>query len=338
MPPISRLMKNIRSHLTIFFVVLAMLFLQISASPQGSSVPELEYEPAPDFLRLPFGMNFGEVAGVAVNSKGHIFVFHRGNHPLMEFDRDGKFVRHLGEGLFQNAHGLRIDKDDNIWTTDLATHLVLKLSPDGKVMMVLGKQGMAGEWLGTTLENMGYGGWSAPSTMPLFNQPSDVAFGADGSVFISDGYGNSRVMKFDGEGKFLTSWGVKGNKKGEFNLPHGIAVDSKGRVYVADRENKRIQIFDAEGAHLATWDHVGYPYGLVISPDQKLFVTDARAERVIELDLEGKILGFLGKPGKSTGQFGWAHGIAVGPANELYVTEVLNWRVQKFVPKQPRKK
>lgn len=329
---ISRHMKNIRSKVVVF-VVLATLFLQITASSQVPQAPEINYEPVPGFLDLPAGMNFGEVSGIAVNSKSHIYVFHRGDHSLMEFDPDGKFVRALGDGLFENPHGLRIDEDDSIWTTDLATHLVLKLSPEGKVLMVLGKRGMAGEWLGTALEKLGYGGWTAPSNMPLFDQPSDIAFGADGSVFISDGYGNSRVMKFDKEGKFLTGWGVKGDKPGQFSLPHGIVVDSKGRVYVADRENKRIQIFDSKGGHLATWDHVGYPYGLAFSPDQKLFVTDARAERVLVLDLEGKILGFLGKPGKSVGEFGWAHGIAVGPKNELYVTEVLNWRVQKFVPR-----
>jgi DNA-binding beta-propeller fold protein YncE len=286
------------------------------SKPEDS--PDMGYEAVPDFLSLPPGANFGEATGVALNSKGHIFVFNRGPQPLMEFGRDGKFVRTLGDGLFTSAHGLRIDGDDNIWTTDIGSHTVLQFNREGRVLMVLGKTGVAGEW-------------SEAFDMPLFNQPTDVAFGPSGAIFVSDGYGNSRIMKFDKNGRFIKSWGRKGASPGDFNLPHAVAVDAKGLIYVGDRENKRVQIFDAEGGFVKEWPHVGCPYGLCITPDQLLYMADGRAERVLKMNLEGEILGSFGEAGKAVGQFGWAHDIAVGPQSEIYVAEILNWRVQKFV-------
>lgn len=264
-------------------------------------------------------MNFGEVSGVAFNSKEHIFVFHRGARPLVEFDSSGKFVRTFGDGLFKSAHGLRIDANDNIWVTDIGSHLVLKFSSEGHVLMVLGKIDWAGEF-----SNPRYG-------LPLFNQPTDVAFGPAGDIFVSDGYGNSRVMKFDKHGRFLKTWGKKGKAAGEFDLPHTIAVDSKGLVYVGDRENQRIQVFDSDGNFIKEWTDVGYPYGITITPDQSLYVADGKNERILKMNLKGEILGAFGEPGKEAGQFGWAHTIAVSPTHEIYVGEILNWRVQRFV-------
>ena len=237
---------------------------------------------------------------------------------MMEFDREGRFVRTLGDGLFTSAHGLRIDGDDNIWTTDIGSHVVLRFNPEGRVTMVLGKTGLAGEW-------------SEQFKMPLFNEPTDVAFGPSGDIFVSDGYGNSRIMKFDAGGSFIRSWGRSGTAPGEFDLPHAVVTDAKGLVYVADRENKRIQVFNADGEFVKEWSHVGCPYGLCLTPEQSLYVADGRAERVLKMNLEGEILGSFGEPGKALGQFGWAHGIALGPESEIYVAEILNWRVQKFV-------
>lgn len=320
-----------RKAILVFFLI----GIPFPAFGQSSELPSLNYKPVPNFFKLPPTVHFGEVSGIAVNSKGYIFVFNRSQHALLEFNPDGNFIRSIGDGLFSNAHGLRIDAEDNIWTTDRNTHLVLKLSPDGQVLLVLGRKGRAGEWLGESPEKRGGTEWADPSTLALFNGPSDVAFGPEGNVFISDGYGNARVMKFDSQGKYLSSWGTKGDEPGQFNLPHGIVVDAKGQVYVADRENKRIQVFDSDGRFLKTWTHVGYPYGMYITSDQILYMTDARADRVLKLSLEGKILGVLGEPGKAIGQFGLAHGITVGPQDEIYVAELLNWRVQKFVKNSP---
>ncbi len=293
----------------------ALGLFALAAFPVAAQLPELPYKPAPGFFQLPPGANFGEVPGVAVNSKGHIFVFHRGAQPLMEFDPSGKFIRSLGDDLFTRPHGLRVDRDDNLWITDIGSHLVLKLSPAGRVLMVFGRKGRASE------------------SDQEFNQPSDVAFGPAGELYVTDGYGNSRVVKFDRSGRFVKAWGTKGSAPGQFNLPHNVVVDKQGLVYVADRENKRIQIFDADGKFLREWTHVGSPWGLAFGPDQTLFVASGREERVLKLDLNGKILGVFGEPGKGPGQFGYAHGIAVGPGEEIYVAEVLNWRVQKLVKK-----
>jgi catechol 2,3-dioxygenase-like lactoylglutathione lyase family enzyme len=277
-------------------------------------VPELAYRVVPDFFQLPAGMNFGEAAGVAVNSKGHIFLFQRAKPMLVEFGRGGKFVRSLGDGLFDHPHGLRIDRDDNIWTVDDGNHLVLKLNPDGRVLLVLGRRNMAGE-----------ADW-------LFSSPADVAFGKSGEVYVADGYGNSRVMKFDRTGSFLKSWGTYGSGPGEFRLPHSIVTDEEGRVYVADRENMRVQIFDSDGKFLTQWKGIGYPYGLFITPDQRILMADGGYDRVIELDREGRIVGAFGEPGRAPGQFAWAHFLAVGPDRTIYVADVLNWRFQVFVP------
>lgn len=178
------------------------------------AVPELGYRVIPDFFHPQEGMNIGEASGVALNSKGHIFLFQRAKPMLTEYDESGAFLRSLGDGLFTHPHGLRIDGDDNLWTTYDGRRLVLKLSPTGHVLLVLGRKDVAAE-----------SDW-------LLNPPTDVAFGKSGEVCVSDGYGNSRVAKFDREGKFLKAWGKYGAGPGEFNLPHSIVVDGQGSVYV----------------------------------------------------------------------------------------------------------
>ena len=298
-------------------ILAAVAVAQVAKSPEFQPVPELGYRVVPDFFELPAGANFGEASGVALNSKGHIFLFQRAKPMLAEYDEQRKFIRSIGEGLFDHPHGLRIDADDNIWTTDDDNHLVLKLSPAGRVLLVLGRKD-----------------WAAEATW-LFNRPTDVAFASNGDIFVADGYGNSRVMKFNRDGNFIKTWGKFGTGPGEFDLPHSIVVDKEGRVYVGDRENARIQIFDADGNFLKEWTGVGYPYGLFITPDQHIWMVDGGYDRIVEIDQNGKILGAIGEPGRASGQLAWAHFLAEGPDRKIYVAEVLNWRFQVFAPTAP---
>jgi len=281
------------------------------------AVPQLPYRVEPNFFKFPKGMIAGEASAVAVNSKGHVFLFQRTKPMLAEYDAKGNFVQSIGDGLFLHPHGLRIDADDNIWTTDDGNHLVLKLGPSGNVLLVLGRINTGAE-----------ANW-------LFNKPADVAFGKNGEIYVADGYGNSRVVKFDRDGNYIKAWGEYGTGPGEFNLPHSVAVDKEGRVYVGDRENQRIQIFDSEGNFIKQWTGVGYPYGLVITPDQHVWMTDGGYDRIVELDQEGKILGAFGEPGHKPGQMAWAHFMAMGPDHAIYVADVLNWRFQVFTRTAP---
>jgi DNA-binding beta-propeller fold protein YncE len=279
-----------------------------------NAVPELGYKVIPDFFHLQDGTNLGEASAVALNSKGHIFLFQRAKPMLTEYDESGTYLRTIADGLFTHPHGLRVDPDDNIWTTDDGSHLVLKLNPAGHVLLVLGRKDVGAE-----------ADW-------LFNQPTDVAFAKNGDIYVSDGYGNSRIVKFDHDGNFIKSWGKYGTGPGEFNLPHNIVVDSHGNVYVADRENQRIQIFDADGNFLKEWTGIGYPYGICISADQHVWMIDGGYDRVIELDQNGKILGALGEPGRAPGQFASGHFLALGKDKKIYVADVMNWRFQVFAP------
>src|ERR1700678_860776 len=213
-----------------------------ATSAPFQAVPELPYRVVPNFFKPPKGMTPGEVSAVAVNSKGHIFLFQRTRPMLAEYDAQGNFIQAIGEGLFSHPHGLRIDADDNLWTTDDGSHLVLKLDPSGNVLLVLGR-------INTSAE----ANW-------LFNKPADVAFARNGDIYVADGYGNSRVVKLDRDGNYIKAWGKYGFGIGEFNLPHCVAVDNQGRVYVGDRENQRIQIFDSGGKFIKQWTGIGYPY------------------------------------------------------------------------------
>ncbi|HSG72511.1 MAG TPA: peptidyl-alpha-hydroxyglycine alpha-amidating lyase family protein [Planctomycetaceae bacterium] len=293
-------------NLIAFPIVISILSINLSFAADPIS-----FEAAPNGLTLPEGLTLGPCSAVDIDSQGRLFLFHRGPQPILCFDRDGKFVRSWGDDLIRKAHGLRIDKDDNVWVTDIGHQMVFKFSSMGKLLLGLGQLDKPGD--GTD----------------QFNQPTDIAFGPDGEFYVSDGYGNSRVMKFAASGKFLSSWGRKGKGPGEFNLPHSIVIDAKGRILVGDRENDRVQIFDSEGTLLEIWPGFA-PYGMEFNADGVLFVADGRANKVLQLDATGKVVSSWGSKGNGPGEFDLPHMLAVDPSGSLYVAEVGGLRLQKL--------
>jgi DNA-binding beta-propeller fold protein YncE len=304
---------------------LAVLFAAVAALPAAAEDDPVrrderpaaklpDYQPVPRWAKLPDDVKFAPVSAVATDSADRVYVAQRGEHPVLVFDRDGKFLRSWGDDHLKTPHGLRIDKDDNVWLTDIGNHQVLKFDADGKLLLTLGKKGKPG---------------AGPDQ---FDRPTDVAVAPTGEFYVADGYGNARVLKFSRDGKLLKQWGKKGKGEGDFDLPHAICLDAKGRVYVGDRENNRVQLFDPDGKFLAQWTESGAPYGLFLTGDGRLFVADGRANWVKVLDQEGKPLGRFGAKGDGPGQFIMPHMLCVDSRGAVYVAEVDGKRVQKFVP------
>lgn len=258
------------------------------------------------------GYGLHPVSGAAADPRGRIYVFQRAPVPVLVFNRAGKYLRGWGEGAFTSPHGCRMDPQGNLWLTDSADHRVLKYSPEGKLLLTLGVKGQAGQ------------------DGAHFNKPTDVAFAPSGDLYVADGYGNSRVARFSREGKFLGEWGKRGIGEGELNLPHSIVVDGRGRVYVADRENARIQVFTPEGKFLEQWRDVGRPYGLHLTSDERLIVSDGIANRVGVYDLRGNRLQQFGMAGKNPGELDLPHLLTVDAEGALYVCEINGKRIQKF--------
>jgi DNA-binding beta-propeller fold protein YncE len=322
-----------RKKLTILGACLVLvLAAALLASHLRSSVPRLDYQVVPGWPEWPSDIQFGHVTGVAADRNDHVYVFF--NEPLPPgreepnfgqvavFDRHGKFLRTFGKQQVKSAHGLRLDGDQNVWVTDIGHHLVMKFSPEGELLLQLGKPDQPGD---------------GPDQ---FNKPTDIAFAPSGEFYVSDGYGNSRVVKFSKDGKYLKEWGKKGAKPGEFNLPHGICLDPEGRVYVADRLNTRIQIFDSDGQFLTEWrdndvplnrDALGWPFGVTFSNDALLVADGARGW--ITFYRDGQPLGRFGSDGTGPGQFRMAHAVCADSQGAIYVADALFGRVQKFVKK-----
>jgi len=273
--------------------------------------------------RLPEGWRYVEAAGVAVDSKDNVYVFNRGEHPVIVFDREGNFLRSWGEGLVGRAHGITIGPDDLVWLTDDGNHTVRQFTPEGKLLLTIGDP-------------------DKPATLQggkPFNRPTHVALSpSTGNLFISDGYGNSRVHKYDPKGRHLFSWGEPGTDPGCFNLPHNIATDAEGLVYVADRENHRIQIFDEQGQYLGQLNNLHRPCGLLIDRREggQIYVGELGTDlavnqnvpnlggRVSILSLKGDLLGRIGDRfrGEKPGQFVAPHGVVTDSRGDLYVAEV----------------
>ena len=337
----------------------------------NSNAPEIPFVSVPNYLKYSPEMNLGETLAIAENSKGHILVL---NHPgtatagplygnattqLLEFDDRGHFVREIGQGVygFGYSHSARYDKYDNLWIVDKGTNAVTKINPAGYVTLNLGRRPEGYESLREQIE---------PHIAPqdkvhvdgFFDGPTDVGWDQDDNIFISDGYVNSRVAKFDKHGNWIKSWGTYGNEPGQFRLPHNMGVDRNGYVYVADRSNRRIQKFDSDG-NFQQMIYLNVPYDKNRQPvlgnkspnppdetapwticisdgeTQYLFASDVEPGRIYKLTLDGKILGWLGKSGRQLGQFNWVHGISCRSEETLYVADMNNWRIQKLLLDQP---
>ena len=343
---------------------------QAPPAPGIQSAPEIPFESVP-FLKLTPDRNLGEVLAVAVNSKGHVVIL---NHPgsagtgpvfgesttqIMEFDEKGNYVREIGHGVYglAYAHSVRFDKYDNLWVVDKATMSVMKFDPQGMVVMNLGRRDEGPD-------EPRYRHADPPPT-PVdgyFNGSTDVTWDRNDNIYVSDGYFNSEIAKFDKHGYWLKRWGAPGKggehaneNPGQFSNPHNIGIDRNENIYVADRGNRRIQVFDTDG-NFKKFIFLNVPYDKTRHPvlgnipanrpdetrpwticitnttPQYLYTSDEEPGRIYKLSIpEGKILGVLGKSGRDTGQFNWVHGIACPDENTLYVADMNNWRLQKLI-------
>jgi hypothetical protein len=358
------------------FILALVGFSAVAYGGEAGDVPEIPYESAPNFLKLPPNLYLGEASGVAINSKKHVFVFSRGNTTgpaygataaqILEFGPDGTYIREIGHNLYawSFAHAIRFDKDDDLWAVDKGSDMIVEFDPAGRVKMVFGRKKEASDEGAEPYKRVPT---PRPAVNGQFRQPTDVTWDPQGDIFISDGYVNSRVAKFDKNGDWVKQWGTPGSGEGEFNTPHSIASDAQGNIYVADRGNRRIQVFDSNGTFLRTITidvppppviHMwmgnppapqppstvgaappngtmqnGAPWAICISPGptQYLYSADAYPGRIYKMTLDGKVVGELGSMGHQLKQFGWVHELACPSENEIYTAEILNWRVQKLI-------
>ena len=374
---------------------LSVLIVTALAVTTGSlfaqQAPAIQFDSNPMPLTMPDTIHLGEVAGIATNSRGDIYVYTRTGNPtitigtsravahggsrLFQFDRSGKFVREIGQGAYGllQAQQVRVDPQDNVWIVDQMSTQVIKFDPNGRVQMILSRKPEAINVPTARLDPLpvvpviqpvpqagggrggrggdGEGGAGAAPALPgagptgeSFSRPTDVAWDVAGNIYVTDGYGNSRVAKYDKNGKWIRNWGSRGSGQGQFNIVHGIAIDAQGMVYVADEGNKRIQVFDGDGSFKTQFTNVGTPTAICITrgPQQVLYVAhtgdpDGMEDAAIyKLDLQGKILGKFGTAGKLPKEFGLVNSIDCRNENELLVGELSNWRVQKLTLRTSR--
>ncbi len=312
--------------------------LHLIALVLAAFAPAAELRVVPGWPQLPEGETLGQVSGVGVNTQGDVFVFHRGQRPWMADPAQAGPIREAavwqidgatgqvkgrwGASTFLLPHGLFVDHRGHVWLTDVGRHQVFEYRADGTLLRTWGENGVGGDG------------------RAHFNKPTDVAVLADGSFYVSDGYVNSRVVKFSADGRYQFEWGKKGGGPGEFVIPHGIAIDATGKVYVADRQNDRIQIFTPDGKFLAQWKNpaFGRPYGLRIGIDGLVYVADGGEQpkapphrsKVTVLTLEGKVVTSFGRWGNFDGQFQMAHDLGLASDGSIYVGDINGQRVQKL--------
>lgn len=365
--------------LAVYFETRPIVQLSTPAEAQApmpldnSNAPRLQFEFVADFLKYPPTMNLGETLGVAVNSKGEIVVL---NHPgsptngplygnattqLLVFDRNGRFVKEIGQGVYGlgYAHSVRFDRYDNLWVVDKGTNAVMKFNPAGYVTLNLGRrpEGYEGEYHRPEPSK-------AVPVDGLFNGPTDIGWDAQDNIYVSEGYVNNRMAKFDKNGNWIKTWGQYGEggehanlNPGHFRNVHTMQVDRQGNIYAGDRGNRRIHVFDGEGRFIR-FLHMNVPYDksrhpvlgnlptnrpdetapwtmcITNGPTQYLYVMDSEPGRMYKMTLDGKILGYYGESGHAIGQFNWPHGMACPTENEVLVADMNNWRIVKLVANQ----
>ena len=320
----------------------------------ATNVPVIPHDAVPNFFKNPPGIYTGENMGIATNSKGNIYIYHRANETrLLEYTPQGTFVREIGRGNygFAFAHSVRVDAQDNIWAVDEGTDTLVKFSPTGQILLTIGRR----EDPVATLSNMaGAGVFHGRNEKYRFGRPTDIAFDQQGNVFVSDGYFDARVVKYDRTGRFVKAVGTRGAANLQFNTPHSIATDFQGNVYVGDRGNARVQVLDNDLNWKANFSNVGNPWAVCVSGGpgpanpgkQYLYVSNswpdsapaAAAEftgEVYKLELDGTIIGKFGRAGKAAGEFATIHQMDCRDPNVIYTAEINDWRSQKIVLKAP---
>ncbi|MFO1064339.1 MAG: peptidyl-alpha-hydroxyglycine alpha-amidating lyase family protein [Pirellulales bacterium] len=339
-----------RQHFVLIIAIhLLMIVSPVAAQPtkevtnKGKTPPyprvnvTRTYEVDVAWPKKPSDFIWGAMPGIAVDHHDNIWTFTRAQPPVQVYASDGKFLRAWGEKTIGNAHHIKIDRDENIWIADIGLHVVRKFSPQGEILLTLGTPGQPGE------------------DESHFDKPTDMAVAPGGDIFVSDGYGNNRVVQFDSHGKFVRTWGKLGNGVDEFSLPHAIEVDSTGRVYVADRNNARIQIFDASGKLVDSWTNVIIPWGFAMTKHDELWVCgcspmpwreDAKYpgaplscppkdQVVMKFNREGRALQVWtipkGEDGmEKLGEVNWLHAVAEDSQGNLYLGDIIGKRAQKF--------
>jgi outer membrane protein assembly factor BamB len=328
----------------------------------AQNVPDIQFDSAANALTTPDDIYLGEVSGVATDSKGNVYVYTRTGHPtislggarafahggsrLFQFDRNGRYTREIGKDLygFMFAQQVRVDKDDNIWTVDQMTNMIVKFDPQGRVALLLGRKAEANPIPTPPPPAVPPGVNGAPpgSGQPrdIFDRPTDIAFDAQGNIYVADGQGNARVAKFTKDGVFVKSFGSKGNGDGQFDVVRSIAITAQGDVYVADGgNNHRIEVFDTNGTYKRQFPAIGNPQAICLTTGANpiLYVSNSNppnnidtAGEIYKMDLNGKLLGKFGRAGKMLKEFGTVNAIDCRNPNQLYVGEIGNLRVQKI--------
>jgi len=331
-----------------------LLFRPVLAQSQAKAqnVKVIPHESVPNFFKNPPGIYTGENMGIATNSKGNIYIYHRANETrLFEYTPQGSFIREIGRGNygFSFAHSVRVDAQDNIWAVDEGTNMLVKFSPEGKVLMVIGRRPDPV----FQITNMPGGGAFSGANRPYeFDRQTDIAFDQQGNIFVPDGYNDARVVKYDKNGKFVKSVGTRGNGNLQFNTPHSIATDFQGNVYVGDRGNARVQVLDNNLNWKANYGETGNPWAVCVSGGpgptnpgkQYLYASNswqdsAPAEgakitgEVYKMELDGTIIGKFGRAGKAPGEFATIHQMDCRDPDVIFTAEINDWRSQKILLK-----
>ncbi|MFT5320490.1 MAG: hypothetical protein ACI934_000626 [Pseudohongiellaceae bacterium] len=332
--PVTTIRRTLMQRLLISSIALS-LFSMVAALPVLAQRPDRPLIPlnayeltdyqavdVSEAFNFPEGLGFAGVSGLDINSEKNIVALHRGEYPFLEFDAEGNFLRQFGpKEFFTFSHGLHVDEDDNLWATDAFGHLVVKFDKNGNELMRLGTQGESGIWDEAAGDH-------------FFDQPNDLAWDSQGNLYVAQGHGRGepRVLKFDSQGNFIRQWGSRGEAIGQFVVAHAIQIDDQDNIYVADRENFRIQIFDTDGNYLRHLQFNAMVCGLYLH-DGFIYMTSGFDGEWAKVDMEGNIIGALGRPGSGNGEFGEGHLMVVDEFDNVYIGDVLNQRIQKYAKK-----